>query len=363
MAPLLAPAARLQAQPSGKSWWRFYEFLARRGMGRFVEEPTDDILLLARVLWEEAARRGIRMREFRFFGLPKNTFVAEFPDGRRIDFEGMPLPPGRRALWWIDDKRVMKKRFQALGFPVARGGYALTERGARRLFRELAAPVIVKPAQGSASRHTTLHVEDEEALVRAFRSARRLCPAVIVEEELRGNLYRPTLVDGRLIATLRRDPPRVKGDGARTVAELAAEANRHPARQGPYFSHLKLDQAALAELARQNLAPESIPEQGRVVPLHQKINWSVGGTTADVSDEVHPDNVELFEAVSAALEAPITGLDVIMEDISRSWKEQERAGIIECNSMPFFDNHHLPFDGKPRDVAGPIWDLVERSYN
>jgi len=45
--------------------------------------------------------------------------------------------------------------------------------------------------------------------------------------------------------------------------------------------------------------------------------------------------------------------------MTRSWKEQERLGILECNSMPFFDNHHLPFEGKPRNVAGLIWDMNE----
>ncbi len=35
---------------------------------------------------------------------------------------------------------------------------------------------------------------------------------------------------------------------------------------------------------------ETVPEKGRVINLHQKINWSVGGTTTDVTDQVHPDN-------------------------------------------------------------------------
>jgi len=95
------------------------------------------------------------------------------------------------------------------------------------------------------------------------------------------------------------------------------------------------------------------------VTLNQKINWSVGGTTCDVTDDTHPDNIALFEEVARVLKAPIVGLDFIIGDMGRSWKEQERCGILECNSMPFFDNHHLPFEGKPRNVAALIWDMNE----
>ncbi|MEK7201151.1 MAG: cyanophycin synthetase, partial [Patescibacteria group bacterium] len=125
----------------------------------------------------------------------------------------------------------------------------------------------------------------------------------------------------------------------------------------PYFHHIKLDEAAYQELAWQKLTRESVLPIGVRAILHQKINWSVGGTTCDVTDEVHPDNITLFEETARVLGATIVGIDFIIEDISRSWKEQERCGILECNSMPFFDNHHLPFEGEPRNVASRIWDM------
>ena len=106
--------------------------------------------------------------------------------------------------------------------------------------------------------------------------------------------------------------------------------------------------------------PKDILQKGKRVTFHQKVNWSVGGTTADVTDEVHPDNTALFERTASVLNAPIVGIDFIIEHIDRSWKEQKKCGILECNSMPFFDNHHLPFEGKPRNVASAIWDMVEK---
>ncbi len=328
---------------------------------RRIEEPDDDTQLLALMIWKEAKERGISVSEFRLFDLPRNVFVAKLPNGQKIAYEGLPLPARavNRAPW-LDDKAELKKRFQKLGLPVATGGSAATLSGALRLYRKLTSPVIVKPYSGSGSRHTILHIDNEEELKRAFLIAKQICPSVVIEEELVGPVYRATVVDDKLAATLRRDQPHVVGDGKRTVSELVEEANQHPARSGPYFHKMQLDLAAEKELSWQNMTFSSIPEYGQRITLHQKINWGVGGTTADVSDVVHPDNVELFEEVARVLKAPIVGIDFIIADITRSWKEQERCGIIECNSMPFFDNHHLPFEGQPRNVAALIWDMAER---
>lgn len=328
-----------------------------------VTAPDDDTQLLALMIWKEARERGIEVAEFRLGGLARNIFTAKLPNGRRIAYEGIPLPSADiDRVRWMDDKAVLKEEFRKQGLPIAQGGAAMTLKKALALFRTLEAPVIVKPYSGSASRHTILHITNEEELTRAFRIATQVAPRAVIEEELVGPVYRATVVDGRFVAALRRDQPYVVGNGTDTIEALIRAANTHPKRQGPYFHHIKLDETADAELAWQNLTRDSVPAQGLRVVLHQKINWSVGGTTADVTNVVHPDNIALFEEVARVLRATIVGLDFIIEDITRSWKEQKRCGILECNSMPFFDNHHLPFEGEPRNVAAAIWDMNFASY-
>ena len=337
-----------------------YERLARLGLGELRKSPDDHTLLLHHVLWQEAERRGITMQEFRPLGNPKGIFIATLPNGSVLDFEGLPLPyQHEQTVWWIDTKSTLKKKFKKVGIPVPQGGAAYTNRHAHRIFNTIPHPIVIKPFIGSASRHTTMHISSIKELDRAFGVAKQLAPLVMVEEELVGAVYRPTLVDGKLIATLRRDQPFVWGDGIHTVEELVTKENTHPARSGPYFSPVCLNEAASQELSVQGLTLGNIPEPGRRVQLHPKINWGVGGTTTDVTDDVHHDNIELFERIAKLLKAPVVGIDFIIEDISRSWKDQQKCGVIECNSMPYFDNHHLPFQGLPRNVAGPIWDLVD----
>lgn len=337
----------------------FYDLLSTLHLGTYLEHYDDKTLLLDQVLWDEAKNRGILMHEFRLFGLPSALFVATVPGGRRIAFSSFPVPPGAgEGVWWIDTKHIMKRKFENLGIPVAKGGGALTLSRAQSLFKNLEAPVIVKPYEGSGSRHTTTHVIDEKELARAFFISQQISPMSVVEEELEGAVYRPTVVGGKLAATIRRDVPQIMGDGTHTIRELVEEENKNPKRAGPYYSKIQFTEAHLKELARQGYTPQSVPAAGTTVFLHQKINWSVGGTTTDVTDEVHPDNVALFEKIAQVLDAPLVGIDFIIKDISKSWKEQTRCGVIECNSRPFFDNHHLPFKGKPRNVSAAIWEYA-----
>lgn len=336
-----------------------FRALVKLGAAKKVTEPDEHTMLLALMTWEEAKARGIDMWEWRLFGLPRNIFHATYPDGTSIAFEGLPDPVGgNKRVWWMDNKAILKQKFTKLGLPVASGGSTFSKKGALGIYRKLTPPVIVKPYAGSASRHTVLHIADEAELERAFKVATQVAPFAVVEEELVGPVYRATVVGGKLSAVLRRDPPHVIGDGTHTIRELVAIENEHPKRQGPYFSRMQLDEAAEEELAWQGYTFDTVLPEGSWAYLHQKVNWSVGGTTADVTDDVHPDNKALFEEVARVLNTPIVGIDFIIKDMSESWLTQERCGILETNSMPFYDNHHLPFEGKVRNVASDIWDLA-----
>jgi cyanophycin synthetase len=95
-----------------------------------------------------------------------------------------------------------------------------------------------------------------------------------------------------------------------------------------------------------------------VITFSQKTSRGCGGTTTEVTDITHKDNIEMLEHVAKFLDDPLIGVDFIMDNITKSWKEESHSGIIECNSLPFIDLHHYPLFGKPNNVAGKLWDLV-----
>lgn len=329
------------------------------GLSRFAFAPDASTGRRARVMWEEALRRGIRIREFRLFGIGREVFIAEY-EGQTKTFRGLPRPGvlSPPSLSWVDNKEILRQKLSAAGLPTPRGGVATSTAQARALYKRLRPPVITKPETGSRSRHTTTHIYTEDELMLAFRKASVLSPWVIVEEEEVGFVYRGTVVGGALIAALRREPPLVVGDGVHTVAELVALENKNPRRDETIFHALTVDEEARVELARQKITLESVPAEGSIVTLSQKASRGIGGGATDVTDLIHADNRAMLEAAAAIIADPLLGFDFIIPDIAKSWREQERSGIIECNSLPFIDLHHYPLSGAPRDVAGALWDLV-----
>lgn len=112
--------SRKSAAPK-HSWGAWFStLLAACGLGKFLDEPDDATLLLDCVLWQEAKKRGIVMREFRLFGKPNNTFVAKLPSGRTISFYGIPPMPERRPAWWVNNKSILKKSWVRLACPCQR---------------------------------------------------------------------------------------------------------------------------------------------------------------------------------------------------------------------------------------------------
>ena len=288
-----------------------------------------------------------------------NFFVAEFGNEVRA-FEGLPKPNRTQApsVAWMDDKGILKRELTAAGIPMAKGKSCRTLGEALKTMQEIGTPVITKPSIGSRARHATLHITNAEELKNGFEIAKQVSPWAIVEQELQGDLFRVTLIEGKVAGIVRREPPRVTGDGKHTVRELVETENKNPRRDGHTFHKIITNELADQELMRQNLTWESVPRAGEKVTLHSYISRFYGGATADVTDHAHLENIALFEHIGRVLDDSLIGIDFIIDDMERSWKEQKLCGVIECNSLPNIDLHHDVLYGENRDIAGRLIELA-----
>ncbi len=338
----------------------FMNALAAIKIGTLSDKPDSKDNLRTQAMWESADKRGISVFQFRLFGNPNiSFFVARRYKMIRV-FDGLPrverIPS--TSLKWMDNKGVMKKKFLSYGIPVAKGGVCFSLRNAITIFQSIEKPAIVKPHIGSRSRHTIVHINDKNSLIIAFHKAKQISPWVVVEEELEGMVFRASVVAGKLVGVIRREPPHVFGDEVSTVRTLVQKDNQNPLRHGPIFHTIPMDEEANIELRRQGLSWDSVPAKGIFVTLNQKVSRSYGATTSDMTQITHPENTKLFEKIARVLGDSLVGIDFIISDISKSWMEQKRCGVIECNSLPFLDLHHYPFVGMPRDAAGALLDAV-----
>ena len=120
---------------------------------------------------------------------------------------------------------------------------------------------------------------------------------------------------------------------------------------------MEIDTQAEMMLKRQELTADSVPEAGRKVYLRSTANLSTGGTATDVTDVIHPDNRDMAVRAVKAIGLDVGGVDFLSKDITLSYKEIG-GGICELNAAPGFRMHVAPSEGTPRDVAGPVIDML-----
>jgi D-alanine-D-alanine ligase-like ATP-grasp enzyme len=336
--------------------------LSRVGLTSLSTEVTPKDNTRTEALYEGALPAGVTLYSARVLGIPV-CFIGEKEVGgevRRVLFHIIPRPQGfvSPSLSWMDDKGLLKEKLMEAHLPCAAGGVASSEDEAVALFHKIGRPVIAKPYSGSRGRHTTLDIRDEAGVREGFRIAEQLMPKVVIEAYLKGTVHRVTLVGGVPVAVARREYPHVIGDGVHSVLELVEAENAQPYRNGTHFRKIDIRHRADAALKKQNLTFDAIPEVGRMVILNDKNSRLHGTITEDVTDTVHPENIELFTRLGSMLGDPIVGVDFMIGYMARSWKEQPDAGVIECNSMPFIDVHHRVVSGKTIDVAEHLWNAV-----
>jgi cyanophycin synthetase len=177
---------------------------------------------------------------------------------------------------------------------------------------------------------------------------------------MEGDDHRLLVVNGELVAATRRTPGHVTGDGVRTVTQLIDVVNEDPRRgvgHEKVLTRLELDAQAQTMLARAGLQADSVPAPGQIVYLRSTANLSTGGTATDVTDVIHPDNREMAERAVRAIGLDVGGVDFLSKNITESYRTIG-GGICEVNAAPGFRMHVAPSEGTPRDVAGPVIDML-----
>lgn len=222
------------------------------------------------------------------------------------------------------------------GIPVPRHELVDSEDAALAIAGKLGYPVVVKPARLEGGAGVAAGLRNADEVRAAYAAARKLSDEILVEQHVAGRDYRLTVLHGKLFWAVERVPAGVTGDGVSAVRTLVEQANLDPRRgQGRHaaMKRLVLDEEALATLAAAGRSADTVPEPGEFVPLRRKANVAAGGTPVAVMDLVHPDNARLAVRAAAALRLDLAGIDLLIPDIGRSWKESG-AGICEVNAQP-----------------------------
>jgi cyanophycin synthetase len=264
--------------------------------------------------------------------------VFQFGWGRRSRLFNSTISDTTSAIatGWAKNKHQTHALLHMAGLPVPEQAVVATLEAAIAAAQRIGYPVVLKPANLEQGTGVEAGLRNEAELRVAHIRSSRYASTLLLEKHVPGDDYRVNVMQGEMVGVAHRTPARVVGDGARSVADLVAAVNRARRASGEAASLLKpieLDEEALELLAREGLDVQSVLASGRELRLRRTANLSRGGSTADVTHLIHPDNAALCVQAAALLRLDIAGLDLLITDISRSWREVGGA-FCEVNAQP-----------------------------
>jgi cyanophycin synthetase len=260
------------------------------------------------------------------------------------------------------DKEDTHNLLNDLGLPVPQQMMIYSDRQAVKAAQRMGFPVVLKPLNANHGRGVSINLMTDDDVITAFAEAQKhgTSRAVLVESFITGYDHRMLVVNNELVAVAKRVPGHVIGDGIHTIEQLVDIVNKDPRRgvgHEKVLTRLELDNQAARLMEEADYNKSTVLEKGHTFYLRSTANLSTGGTAIDVTDIVHPDNREMAVRAIRAIGLDIGGVDFLTDDISKSYKEIG-GGICECNAAPGFRMHVAPSEGKPRDVAGKVMDML-----
>lgn len=316
----------------------------------------------SKIIWEEAKKRGIIMEQVIFLGKPLDQYRAKLKfknETKFFYFESIPIRPeflDTTKNW--DDKVIMKREFEKYGIPVP-AYFSLSSftffrlKKIEEIFNKLSKPIIIKPRVGSRGRHTITNINDLKHFREGINIAKQICSYLVVEEHLKGNVCRATLVDGVLGGFYKGHAPTLIGDGKKTIRELIEEKDK---KRESRVEPIRMGKELYDHILRSGFTVSDILPIGVSLPLTHHVGRLFGGTTREMIQDLHPSFIHIFEKAAKIVDLSVVGFDCIIPDSTMDAYSQ-KWGIIECNSLPFIDLHYYALEGKPKNIAGMIWDM------
>ncbi|WP_313031839.1 cyanophycin synthetase [Soonwooa sp.] len=258
------------------------------------------------------------------------------------------------------NKELTKKMLDDAAIPVPTGGLVSDVMQLESVIKKIGYPIVIKPLDGNHGRGQTINVTDWETAKIGLEHAQNVSRRVIVEKYVTGFDFRVLVINHKMVAAARRVPAHIIGDGENNIQYLIDLENQDPRRGYGHenvLTEIKVDKDTNELLEKLEYSLETIPQKGEIVYLKSTANLSTGGTSTDVTEMVHPENITMMERISRIIGLDVCGVDVMAENLTQPLKESGGA-ILEVNAAPGFRMHLAPSEGLPRNVAAPVVDML-----
>jgi len=234
---------------------------------------------------------------------------------------------------------------------------------AESLLARTGGPLVVKPAEGTIRGHgITCGVRSTIDLQRARLRAARHGDRLVVERQASGQEYRVLVLDGEVLDAVRREPPRVIGDGHSSVGDLVVAENRRRTDSDGTAGlfPLTVDLDLIFTLRSAGVGLRTVLPAGDILEVKSAANENSPSENRSALDEV--GDALRSDAVLAArtLGLRLAGVEVITPDPARSLTEAGGV-LLEVNGNPGLHYHYQVADPATATDVGVL--LLRRLLN
>ncbi|AKK27126.1 N-acetylglutaminylglutamine synthetase [Mycobacterium sp. EPa45] len=306
-------------------------------------ETVDDLNPYARIIADEAMRRGIHIEV-----LDAETGEMRLSYGGRsvVTRESLSEYTSAVAMSRCDDKRLTRRIVSEAGIVVPKGRLATFDSEDHAFLAEVG-DVVVKPTRGEQGKGITVGVDSAEELDAALTRARVQHPEVLIEQRAPGDDLRLVVIDGKVVAAALRKPAAIVGTGKHTIRELIETQSRRRAAATGGESRIPLDEVTEATVAEAGWSFDDVLPEGERLRVRKTANLHQGGTIHDVTAIVHPELCRVAVVAAEAIGIPVTGIDLLVPDVTRA-----EYVFVEANERPGLANH------EPQPTAQAFVDFL-----
>ncbi|OMC03928.1 GNAT family acetyltransferase [Mycobacterium sp. NS-7484] len=306
-------------------------------------ETVDDLNPYARIIADEAMRRGIRVEV-----LDAGAGEMRLSHGGRsvITRESLSEFTSAVAMARCDDKRQTRRIVSDAGITVPKGRLATFDDEDHEFLADVG-DVVVKPTRGEQGKGITVGVDGSEELDAALHRAREQYPEVLIEQRAAGDDLRLVVIDGKVVAAAIRKPAEIVGTGKHTIGELIETQSRRRAAATGGESRIPIDDVTKGTVAEAGWSFDDVLPEGVRLRVRRTANLHQGGTIHDVTAQVNPELCRVGVAAAEAIGIPVTGIDLLVPDVTG-----REYVFIEANERPGLANH------EPQPTAAAFVDFL-----
>jgi GNAT-family acetyltransferase (TIGR03103 family) len=307
------------------------------------ERSDGDLNIYARIIIDEAYRRGIRVDVIDGDG----GFFDLSLGGRSISCrESLTDLTSAVAMSRCTDKEVTSRFLARAGLEVT-GQTRLADADEALEFLRRHSRIVIKPAEGEQGEGVYVDLREEDEVRQAWAAAAGLCDKVIGEPYFEGQDLRIIVIDERVVAAAVRAPASIVGDGVHRIEQLIDKQSRRRSAATQGESEIPVDDETRRCVRDAGYDMQHVLGSGVELQVRKTANLHTGGTLHDVTDKLHPQLAGAAIRGALALDMPLVGFDFIVED-----PEQPDYVVIEANERPGLANH------EPQPTAERFIDML-----